>query len=382
MAMLEAYTEILRGLENESRLRAIPQHADGSLIDFTGNDYLGIAATGRVENDFIAELAADPCPPPFTSVASRLLASNQAEYQKLEQTLAEAYGKQALLFNSGYHANTGCVSALAVPGTLLVTDKLVHASIIDGVRMSGAPFRRFPHNDVERLRRLLKKEAADYERVWVIVESIYSKDGDIAPLREFVALKREFPNVALYVDEAHGLGVRGRTGLGLCEELGLIDDADLIILTFGKACASMGAAALCSPTLRDFLLNSARSFIFSTALPPVNAAYTRHSFNALRLMCGEREHLADLAEKLRSGLEQITGEKNPSQSQIVPWMIGDNARAVEYARRLREAGLLAMPIRRPTVAAGTERIRFSLSSALSSADIDRLLSAIKAISQS
>lgn len=377
--MLNDYEDILRELHAASRLRSIPESADSSLIDFTGNDYLGIAATRRVEEEFIRTLTSAGDPAPFTSSASRLLAGRQKEYAELEDSLAGAYGKRALLFNSGYHANAGCVSALAVPDTLLVTDKLVHASIIDGVRLSRSPFKRFPHNDMARLRRLLAAESGNYKRIWVIVESIYSMDGDEAPLLELVQIKKEYPNVALYVDEAHGLGVRGESGLGLCEELGILNDIDLIILTFGKAAASMGAAALCSPAIHDFLVNSARSFIFSTVLPPVNVAYTLHTFRTLRDMGQQRSHLMNLSRRLREGLEELTGMPNPSTSQIVPWIIGDNRLTVEYAGKLRDAGLLTMPIRRPTVAEGTERIRFSLSATLTENDVERLLHEIKRI---
>ncbi len=374
--MHDDYSRALRALQTESRLRAIPPSMPEGMIDFTGNDYLGIAARGELQSSFLEHLAEQAGTPTLTSAASRLLAVKQEEYSELEQYLALAYGSPALLFNSGYHANTGCVSALSDADTLIVADKLSHASIIDGLRLGGSRFKRFPHNDLNSLRRVLEREAKEYSRIWVIVESIYSMDGDSAPLSELVEMKREFPQMRLYVDEAHGLGVRGTTGLGLCEELGVLSDVDLLIGTFGKACASIGAFAICSEELRSYLLNTARSFIFSTALPPLNVAYTLHVLKAMRSMNEERMKLRNLSQRLKEGLERVTGKCCPSTSQIIPWITGDSALAVEYASRLRKLGFMAMPIRRPTVAAGTERIRFSLSAAHEPAHIDSLINAI------
>lgn len=380
MATLDFYSQTLSDLAAEQRLRQVPGQMEGGMVDLTSNDYLGLASDPRFEREFLQECLAMGLPS-LTSSASRLLAGRQREYADLESALEQAYGKAVLLYNSGYHANVGSVSALADSKALIVSDKLVHASIIDGIRLAKAPFRRFAHNDIAALRRILEKEAADYQRVWVIVESVYSMDGDLAPLREIVALKREFPQMLLYVDEAHAIGVRGSGGLGLCEELGVLDAVDLLVGTFGKALASEGAFVATHLTLRDFLVNCSRSFIFSTCLPPFNASYTRRMFETMRPMTAEREKVRRMGEKLSRGLEEITGRSNPSQSQIVPWIVGSNEKAVAYAKALRARGFVAMPIRKPTVAAGTERIRFSLSAALDEAEFDRLLAAIKDIAR-
>lgn len=376
---LDGYREVLDRLESESRRRSVRGDAPEEMTDMSSNDYLGLGARG---SEFDAELSA-LCPDAgFTSSASRLLAGRQSHYRMLESYLEEQYGRPALLFNSGYHANVGCASALAIPGTLFVADKAIHASVLDGFAVGKADFRRFTHNDMDALRRILDRHAAGYERVIVVVESIYSMDGDEAPLRELAAIKREYPGLLLYLDEAHGVGVRGCRGLGLAEELGVADDFDLIVGTFGKALASAGAFVIASPLLIDFLVNTARSFIFSTALPPVCAARSLLMMRKAAGMEEERRHLARLADMLRDGLHRMGLSTGNSTSQIVPLIVGDAARTLRISAKLREAGFDALAIRRPTVAAGTERIRFSLNSSLSESDISTLLAVLKTILES
>ena len=369
---MASYSDILDGYRQEGRLRQIPGQRATDILDFSSNDYMGIASDKALVEEF---LSTDSCRS-FTSAASRLLCGEQQEYEAFEAWLAKQYGRPALLFNSGYHANVGAMSALAIPGTAIVSDKLIHASIIDGIRLSKAPCHRFRHNDVVSLRRELDKVHDESERVIVVIESIYSMDGDEAPLRDIVALKREYPRMLLYVDEAHALGVRGDRGLGVCEELGLLNDVDVLIGTFGKAVGSMGAFAAASEEIKLFLLNSARSFIFSTALPPVNVAFSYFAMRKLAGMRNERRHLADLSRTFRDGIERITGEKTVSTTQIVPLMAYSNERAMRLSKLLKERNILALPIRRPTVAAGTERLRFSLSATMTHDDIERTLCAI------
>lgn len=372
---MNQYKKILDTYSEEGRLRQIPRHhAAGEFFNLTLNDYMGLG--GRSE-EFEEEFHRRFPHVSMTSSASRLLASDQNVYAELEHYLMAAYGKPALLFNSGYHANTGTVSALNIPGTLWLTDKLIHASVIDGIKLGGAECRRWAHNDVAKLRRLLERFQGDYERLIVVCESVYSMDGDMAPIEELIALKREFPKVMLYVDEAHGLGCFGPRGLGLCEEKGLIDDIDILVGTLGKACASSGAFVIATPLLHDFLVNNARSFIFSTALPPACAAWSLLMLEHLSGMSTERQHLAEISLKMREGVEEITGVPNPSCSAIVPLMVGDAARAVEISRRLEREGVLALPIRRPTVPEGGERIRFSLQAGLSCDEVAHILNSIK-----
>ena len=328
----DEYASILRRLDEEARLRSIPGENEHICTDLTSNDYLGLGARGT---EFDAELLRRFPDASFTSSASRLLSRRQKHHKMLEDRLEELYGKPALLFNSGYHANVGITSALAVPGTLFVCDKAIHASVIDGLAVGKADFRRFPHNDMERLETVLSRHASDYRRVIIAAESVYSMDGDTAPLQRLVEIRHRYPNAMIYLDEAHGVGVRGDKGLGLAEECGLIGEIDIIVGTFGKALASSGAFVAASGDLVRFLINCARPLIFSTALPPVCAARSLLMLEKSICMPEERRHLASISERFRKSLKAITGEESVSQSQIVPLITGDAAKAVALASELR-----------------------------------------------
>ena len=350
-------------------LRSIP---DGSstpdVLDFSTNDYLGIIAEGELQREFMAD--ADNRRFALSSTASRLLASDQRQYSLLEKRLEELYGRKALLFNSGYHANAGIVSALARKGTLIVADKLVHASIIDGIVLSRAKFTRFAHNDIDALEKIIIDAPDDYDTILVIVESVYSMDGDTPDLDRLCELKRRHRRVMLYVDEAHAVGVCGRSGLGLCVDR---HEVDIIIGTMGKALASMGAFALTSDTVRHYLLNTARSFIFSTALAPMQAAWSRHVIDHVIKMDDRREHLAQLSRLL-----DIEPGSTGVSSHIIPFIVGDAHKVVEMSRAMAaDDNVKVLPIRRPTVAEGTERLRISLSATHTADDITRLVNSIK-----
>lgn len=372
------YTAILQRLASESRLRSIPDDCPAGCVDLTSNDYLGLGSRGTEFDRELAERFPDAT---FTSSASRLLSRRQKHHRMLEDKLSDLYGRKALLFNSGYHANVGITSALAIPDTLFVCDKAIHASVIDGLAVGKAEFRRFPHNDMRRLEDVLSRHAADFRRVIITVESVYSMDGDVAPLRQLVEIKKRHPNAMVYLDEAHAVGVRGARGLGLAEECGLTGDIDIIVGTFGKALASSGAFAVASDTVVDYLINAARPLIFSTALPPVCVARSLLMLEKSISMTEERKCLASLSRRLRLGIESLTGTPCASRSQIVPLITGDAAEAVRLAETLRTRGFDSLPIRRPTVAAGTERIRFSLNAGISMREIDSLLDTLIALKQ-
>jgi 8-amino-7-oxononanoate synthase len=366
---MNIFSEILAELNRESRLRSIPHTPPDNLLDLSSNDYLSL---GERWHEFTEEFNDRFPDAAFSSSASRLLSARQHHHEQLEDYLAQLYGRPALLFNSGYHANVGCVGALTLPSALFVCDKLIHASIVDGLRIAGSQFKRFPHNDIARLRILLEKEATHHDLIVVVVESIYSMDGDMAPLRELVELKRSYPNLLLYVDEAHAFGVRGEKGLGLAEELGVLPDIDFLIGTFGKAAASAGAFVVTSREGKDFLVNRARPFIFSTALPPVNAAWSHLMTEKITMMGEERKRLQRLSANFRSEVERISGTPSASQSQIIPFLTGAPEKALALASRLREAGFIALAIRRPTVPPGGDRIRFSLGADMSPEIIEPL----------
>lgn len=368
-------SEILTTLAAEQRLRFIVEPPDRPFLDLSSNDYLGL---GQRHTDFMEEFTDRFHDAAFTSSASRLLSTNQKYHFLLESFLARLYGKESLLFNSGYHANVGCIGALTLPSTLFICDKLIHASVIDGLRIAGAEFKRFPHNDISKLRKMLEKAVQHFERVIVVVESIYSMDGDQAPLKEIVKLKHDYPSMLLYVDEAHAFGVRGPHGLGLCEEYGLIERTDILVGTFGKAAASVGAFAIIDKELKSLFINTARPFIFSTALPPVNVAWSLLMTEKITDMSESRQQLSEMSDFFSRELSDITGHPTGSSSQIIPFITGNAALAIDIAQKLRNKGYLALPIRRPTVPPGGERIRFSLSAGM---NIEELYDVIKTLKE-
>ena len=367
--------EYLEQLRAEGNYREIPTVSPLTVTDYSTNDYMGIAAQPELQAKFFADPISATVP--LTSSAARLLAPRQIEYTNLEVFLGLLYRKvrgadtQALIFNSGYHANTGMIQALASGKCLIVADKLVHASIIDGIILSKAPFIRFRHNDTAHLERILAKEAPAYDRIIILAESVYSMDGDRADIGELIRIKKAHGNTLLYIDEAHGFGVEGPKGLGICAAERNSEDVDVIVGTFGKACASMGAFCAVSPAIRDFLLNRARSFIFSTALPPMNAAWTRFMIEKIVTMDAERESLKALGARMHAILQPLSPDFNITPSHIQPLVVGSAQLAVKLSQKLREEGFKVLPIRTPTVPPGTERLRISLSAAISPCEIDR-----------
>lgn len=358
-------TETLRQLEASGNYRRIPGEDPGTAVDMTSNDYLGLASRRDLRDEFFA--LCEPGSLAMSASASRLLGLRQREFASLEALLGGLYGREVLLFNSGYHANTGLIQALADKHTLIIADRLVHASIIDGIRLSGAPFERFRHNDYEHLNRIIDRRAGEFGDVLIIAESVYSMDGDRADIGCLVEAKRRCGGRArLYVDEAHAVGVEGPGGLGLTAAAGLTDETDIVVGTLGKALASAGAYAVMSRDMREFMVNRARSLIFSTALPPICAAWSEFIIRRAAGMDSERRHLAALSRQLAG----ILG--TAEASHIRPLVVGDPRRAVALSQDLLADGFKVLPIRTPTVPPGTERLRFSLSASLSAADIERL----------
>ncbi len=334
-------------------------------LNLAGNDYLGLAANRQLVTEFYADLDQDNCLAQYGqgSGASRLMTGNHDQYRQLEESLAALYSvERVLLFNSGYHMNIGLLPALAEKGDLILADKLCHASLIDGMRLSRARVIRYPHLDYERLEELLKKHRDQYATIFLVTESIFSMDGDCADLQALVQLKKQYDGV-LYVDEAHAVGVRGAQGLGIAEEQGVGQDVDLLVGTFGKAWGGQGAFAACSQIVHDALVNAARSLIFTTGLPPVNIHWLNFVLPKIKQMNGKRQHLHELGDWLRSELQQ-QGLETAGASQIVPVMIGDSARAVAVAEQLRQHEFWITAVRPPTVAQGTSRLRLSVTATM------------------
>ena len=357
----------LQAIRAAGNFRSIPAEDAVTEVDLSSNDYLGFGEDGQLSERFFA--AQRPQDMLMSASASRLLSQYQSDFTALERLLSESYGgRAALLFNSGYHANTGLVSALASDGhTLIVADRLVHASIIDGIKLSGAPFERFRHNDLTHLQRLIERHLGAFSTILIVVESVYSMDGDCADLAAIAALKRHYgERVLLYVDEAHAVGALGPAGLGEAARCGVLDDVDVLVGTLGKALASTGAFAILAPAMRDFMVNRARSLIFSTALPPLCARWSSFVWEHSLTADSARQELQKRAELLA----RIIPGSEPSH--IRPLIVGDAARAVGLSQQLLAEGFKVLPIRTPTVPPGTERLRFSLSAAIDEAELHRL----------
>jgi 8-amino-7-oxononanoate synthase len=369
MSLLERIQSELDALREKDQFRVLRDIDKDNLLNLSSNDYLGLGAMPELREEFYKKLQDFPTDETYalSSSSSRLLTGNHPGYPELEQALSNMYhDRAALVFNSGYHANIGILPALSTKKDLILCDKLNHASIIDGIRLADAQFKRYAHLDYKALENLLERNSDEYENIFIISESIFSMNGDAADLRKLVELKQKY-NATLIIDEAHSVGVFGETGCGLAEEQGVLDEIDVIVGTFGKAFCSAGAYAIMDEAMRDYLINKMRSFIFTTALPPVVVNWSRFVLSKTRGMKKQREHLLKLSAKLCKGLGVN------SDSQIVPFIVGENAKALALSEKLRDAGILAFAIRPPTVPAGTARLRFSLSAALTEADIDKIL---------
>lgn len=340
------------------------------MLNLSSNDYLGLAADTALRDEFMRTLSERDFL--FSSSSSRLLTGNFTVYDELEQMLAEMFGAGgALVFSSGYHMNTGILPAVADAHTLILADKLVHASLIDGIRLSAARCIRYRHQDYGQLEALLAKSYKDYERIVIVTESVFSMDGDVAPLDRLVDLKKRYPGVMLYVDEAHGIGVRGKNGLGVAEEQGCLKDIDFLCGTFGKALASVGAYVVCSEVMRSFLVNRMRTFIFTTALPPLNVAWTKFILSRLEDWNDRREWLAKAALRVQEAVRAL-GCECPSSSHIVPFIVGESSKTILKAEDMQRKGFYVLPVRPPTVPEGTSRLRISLTAAITEEEVDSL----------
>lgn len=366
--------QTLQQLVLTSNFRVLPEDSSAlDVVDLSTNDYLGLAADTKLKQEYLDGLSVENFVP--TSSASRLLSVHQHAYSRMEALLERLYGRPALLFNSGYHANTGLVSALGSRSTLMVADRLVHASIIDGMKLSGARFERYRHNDYAHLESILTRLAGDFSRVVIISEAVFSMDGDRADIDRLVELKRRYANTLLYIDEAHSIGVCGPAGLGLTVASSHRDDVDIMVGTFGKALASVGAFAVMSPRMKQFMVNRARSLIFSTMLPPAVVDWSYMTLTRALEMDDARSRLTALSGTLSRIIASYTGRQG-LESHIQPLVVGDAAAALKLSERLGEAGYKVLAIRTPTVQPGTERLRFSLSAALTPESLAGLVSAL------
>jgi 8-amino-7-oxononanoate synthase len=346
--------------------------ADMRLLNLSSNDYLGFSSDRGMHERFFQQGSPGDIIDSFGlgASSSRLMAGNHSKYADLEHELSQLYSehstsggtapgaRQALVFTSGYHVNTGVLPALAGEGDLICSDALNHASIIDGMRLSHAERIVYGHLDYEGLASFLEKRRGSFRNVIIVSESIFSMDGDIADLKRLAEIKNEF-DALLYIDEAHAVGVFGEDGLGVCASGRTIADVDVIVATFGKALGSLGAYAVTEQVLAEYLINKARSLIFSTALPPVIVHWSLFALREMRKSAAKRRHLIKLSNMLRGALARA-GCRTGGQSHIVPVIFGDNRRTVKAAEALLNQGFFVFPIRPPSVPEGQARIRISL----------------------
>lgn len=370
--MYESYLKNLEILKQNTHFRNIKNYTkkdekfiyfnDKKLLNLSSNNYLGFADNEEITEEFL-DFSKNSYG--FGSASARLLTGTLPVYNELEQLLCNLFQKEkALLFNSGYHANVGITSSIADKNDVIFSDKLNHASIIDGMRLSSSKFFRYQHNNIDSLEKLIIRERNNFENAIIITESVFSMDGDIADLKKIIELKKKY-NCMLIVDEAHAFGVFGEKGLGICENLGIIQDIDLLIGTFGKAIGSMGAFVVGNSILIDYLINKARSFIFSTALPPINIAFSKWIIeNKLPKTLLKRERMLQLGKYLGS------------ESHIIPVIIGSNSDTEKICKRLFDNGYFTLPIRPPTVPEGTSRLRLSLTTEILEKDMEQLCNII------
>lgn len=381
MSLLDHYAEQLDQLKQQGNFRQFTANQqqgrwitiqDRTMLNLASNDYLGLVADLSLREEFLDTLKIERAL--FSSSSSRLLTGNFAEYEQFENSLSKAFGRAALLFNSGYHMNIGILPALADSKTVILADKLVHASMIDGIRLSNAQYVRYRHNDLQHLEQLLQKYQQDeqVERIIVVTESIFSMDGDETDLAALAQLKQRFSKAMLYVDEAHAIGVRGGQGLGCAEQYGVLHQIDFLVGTFGKAIASIGGYIICDPIIRDYLINKMRPLIFSTALPPISMAWSDFIFNKVLNMQQQRQHLAEISHFLQQAVI-AKGFSSPSSSHIIPIIVGESNAAIEKARYVQQQGFYAMPVRPPTVPQNSSRLRISLTCMVQKAELEKLV---------
>ncbi|GFN32096.1 8-amino-7-oxononanoate synthase [Paenibacillus xylaniclasticus] len=342
------------------------------LLDLSSNDYLGLSQHTAIKEAMIHSLQEEGC----GAGSSRLINGNREGYAQLEEALAQWLGADtAVVFGSGYMCNIGTIAALAGRGDAVFSDRLNHASIVDGIQLSRAEHIRYRHNDMDHLESLLKKHEGA-RRKWIVTDAIFSMDGDAALLRELVELKHRY-NAGLIVDEAHSGGMYGAEGQGLAAELGLSEHIDVHIGTFSKSFGVYGAYAAGTSTLRRWLINKARPLIYSTALPPSVIAGARQALKLIRHDREQADKVRQLALSFRETLSRagltVIGR---SDCPIVPVITGDPETAVRFRDELLQEGIAASAIRTPTVPADAARVRFSLSSAHTRQELQQAAAAI------
>jgi 8-amino-7-oxononanoate synthase len=375
-AMDERMAQRLDALRAKSQLRTLDTPAG---INLNSNDYLGLAADPRLKQAVLDAVAQTTT---VGSTGSRLLSGNAREWEEAESEFADFAGTEAALyFGSGYAANVGLLTSILKPGDTVFSDARNHASLIDGIRLSGAAKVIYPHCDLSFLEDALRAHAGDSGSRLIVTETVFSMEGDIARIADLLRLARMY-GAALVLDEAHATGVLGPQGRGIAAQHARELEILAIVHTCGKALASAGAFVCGGNTLKEYLLNCARTFVFSTAMPPY---FARQIQAALALARGEdaaRAHLREIATLLREELSARGFDCGTSATHIVPVMLRSNEMALHVASELRRSGFAVRAIRPPTVPAGSARVRFSLTSRILLDDVRRLAQAMDAACKS
>ena len=357
---------LLRKLQVIESSQSFRINIDGrSVLNFCSNNYLGLADDDRLKqaaSRAIAEYG-------LGSGASRLVCGNMLLHQQLEEKIAKfKKTDKALLFNTGYMANSGIISSLVGKGDIVFSDRLNHASIIDGVILSRATLRRFPHKDITALENLLKSNQ-DFRKKLIVTDTVFSMDGDIAPLPDIIKLAKKY-NALVMVDEAHATGVLGKNGAGAVEHFGLEGQVDIQMGTLSKAVGAFGGYCCGSSDLIDYLINRARSFIYTTAVPVAICASSMKAIEIIQDEPGLRQKLLDNAEYLRVNLNKLGFNTLDSQTPIIPVLIKDASLTMEFSRKLLDEGIFIQGIRPPTVSQNTARLRVAVMATHSKEDLD------------
>lgn len=360
------------------RLRRIdgphgPQiHVDGrTAVHFSGSDYLGLAAHPRVKQAASDAIRRYGC----GVAAARLISGNHDLYPQLEGRISRfKQAEAALVYSTGYQANLGVISSLTDSQDIVFSDALNHASIVDGCRLSRARLKIFPHNDLIVLERLLERAQAARRRL-IVVDGLYSMDGDMAPLNGIIGLAERYDCLTM-LDDSHGIGVLGENGRGTAEATGVLGRIDIETGSLAKALGGFGAYVVGSRTVIDYLINRSRPFIFTCAMPPAVLATVVEALAIVEEEPERRQRLWDNTRYMRAGLRDIGFHVDPNGTQIIPLIVGGAERTMRFCDELLNRGVFAQGIRYPSVRRGTERIRLTLTASHTRADLDTALSAL------
>ena len=375
--MNEFETE-LKKLKTNNLYREIPEIIEKSgkyvvldnkkLLNLSSNDYLNLSTNKSLSEEFLQNFPTSSSIM-FSSASTRLLSGTGRIYRDLEKILAVIFDKDAaLIFNTGYQCNLGVISTLMGEGDIIFSDKLSNAGITDGVKLSEAKFQKYRHLDYDHLEELLKKHRGKYNKALIVSESIFAMDGDVANISKLVELKQKY-NAILMIDEAHAFCSTDDNYAGMSEGF----DVDVVTGGFGKSLGSFGAFVVSNKTIINFLINKARSFIFSTSIPPVNIAWTKWLLTKkIDFIKHQKQKLARLTIAVHKYMHSLD-VPTISESHIIPFMTGDDKKTVELAEQLRDMGYFVLPVRPPNAAKNTSRLRISLTADIEFEDIRRLI---------